>query len=55
MLMSVASRLLLLCTVYYRTLRLEDFPMEGTVRRVLLGITGGVAAYKAAELTRLMI
>jgi phosphopantothenoylcysteine decarboxylase/phosphopantothenate--cysteine ligase len=29
--------------------------MEGTVRRVLLGITGGVAAYKAAELTRLMI
>ena len=29
--------------------------MESTPRRVLLGITGGVAAYKAAELTRLMI
>jgi phosphopantothenoylcysteine decarboxylase / phosphopantothenate---cysteine ligase len=29
--------------------------MESTQRRVLLGITGGVAAYKAAELTRLLI
>jgi phosphopantothenoylcysteine decarboxylase/phosphopantothenate--cysteine ligase len=29
--------------------------MESKPRRVLLGITGGVAAYKAAELTRLMI
>jgi phosphopantothenoylcysteine decarboxylase / phosphopantothenate---cysteine ligase len=29
--------------------------MESTPRRILLGITGGVAAYKAAELTRLML
>jgi phosphopantothenoylcysteine decarboxylase / phosphopantothenate---cysteine ligase len=29
--------------------------MESAQRRVLLGITGGIAAYKAAELTRLLI
>ena len=29
--------------------------MDSRPRRVLLGITGGVAAYKAAELTRLLI
>src|SRR5690349_4964448 len=29
--------------------------MDSTPRRILLGITGGVAAYKAAELTRLLI
>jgi phosphopantothenoylcysteine decarboxylase/phosphopantothenate--cysteine ligase len=29
--------------------------MESPQRRILLGITGGIAAYKAAELTRLLI
>src|SRR5437773_280646 len=28
---------------------------EATPKRVLLGITGGIAAYKAAELTRLFV
>ncbi|MDR0379357.1 MAG: phosphopantothenate synthase, partial [Candidatus Accumulibacter sp.] len=29
--------------------------MELTGKRVALGVTGGIAAYKAAELTRLLI
>ena len=29
--------------------------MEHTLKRILLGVTGGVAAYKAAELARLMV
>ena len=30
-------------------------PTEHKIRRIILGVTGGVAAYKAAELARLMV
>src|SRR5512132_1471828 len=36
-------------------LRPNDHPMPAPLRRIVLGMTGGIAAYKSAELTRLFV
>jgi phosphopantothenoylcysteine synthetase/decarboxylase len=34
---------------------MTTIPTARPLRRIVLGITGGIAAYKAAELTRLLV